>query len=103
MREDEHNWQRSLRELQAYRSAYPYALMVPGHDAAFWAKLEQPLRGVTAGVAASGSGDGGRKAGAKASAHVATAVLLEVDVHGAHAVEDLVGHLAAAPRGSGRR
>ena len=37
---DEHNWRRSLRELQAYRRAYPYALMVPGHDPAFWSKLE---------------------------------------------------------------
>jgi N-acyl homoserine lactone hydrolase len=40
MRADEHNWQRSLRELQAFREAYPYALMVPGHDAEFFAKLE---------------------------------------------------------------
>jgi N-acyl homoserine lactone hydrolase len=38
--EDEHNWRRSLRELQAYRRTYPYALMVPGHDPEFWAKLE---------------------------------------------------------------
>jgi N-acyl homoserine lactone hydrolase len=38
--EDHHNWRRSLRELQAYRRAYPYALIVPGHDAAFWDKLE---------------------------------------------------------------
>jgi N-acyl homoserine lactone hydrolase len=37
---DEHNFRRSLRELQAYRRAYPYALMVPGHDAEFFAKLE---------------------------------------------------------------
>jgi glyoxylase-like metal-dependent hydrolase (beta-lactamase superfamily II) len=37
---DEHNWRRSLRELQAYRRTYPYALMVPGHDPEFWAKLE---------------------------------------------------------------
>jgi N-acyl homoserine lactone hydrolase len=37
---DEHNWRRSLRELQAYRRTYPYALMVPGHDADFWEKLE---------------------------------------------------------------
>jgi N-acyl homoserine lactone hydrolase len=38
--EDEHNWRRSLRELQAYRRTYPYALMVPGHDPEFWQKLE---------------------------------------------------------------
>jgi N-acyl homoserine lactone hydrolase len=37
---DEHNWRRSLRELQAYRRTYPYALMVPGHDRDFWEKLE---------------------------------------------------------------
>jgi N-acyl homoserine lactone hydrolase len=37
---DEHNWRRSLRELQAYRRTYPYALMVPGHDPEFWGKLE---------------------------------------------------------------
>jgi N-acyl homoserine lactone hydrolase len=37
---DEHNWRRSLRELQAYRRSYPYALMVPGHDREFWKKLE---------------------------------------------------------------
>jgi N-acyl homoserine lactone hydrolase len=37
---DEHNWRRSLSELQAYRRTYPYALMVPGHDAEFFGKLE---------------------------------------------------------------
>jgi N-acyl homoserine lactone hydrolase len=37
---DEHNWRRSLRELQAYHRTYPYALIVPGHDADFWEKLE---------------------------------------------------------------
>ncbi|MGH2956287.1 MAG: N-acyl homoserine lactonase family protein [Solirubrobacterales bacterium] len=37
---DEHSWHRSIRELQQYRSAYPYALIVPGHDAEFFAKLE---------------------------------------------------------------
>src|SRR5262249_13515991 len=41
MMADEHNWTRSLRELQAYRQAYPYALMVPGHDPEFWGKLEE--------------------------------------------------------------
>ena len=40
MMADEHNWRRSLRELQAYRRTYPYALMVPGHDPEFWEKLE---------------------------------------------------------------
>jgi glyoxylase-like metal-dependent hydrolase (beta-lactamase superfamily II) len=38
--DDEHNWRRSLRELQAYRRTYPYALIVPGHDPEFWQKLE---------------------------------------------------------------
>jgi N-acyl homoserine lactone hydrolase len=37
---DEHNWRRSLRELQQYRQSYPYALVVPGHDPEFWKKLE---------------------------------------------------------------
>jgi N-acyl homoserine lactone hydrolase len=40
MMEDEHNWRRSLRELQQYREAYPYALLVPGHDPEFFAKLD---------------------------------------------------------------
>jgi N-acyl homoserine lactone hydrolase len=40
MMADEHNWRRSLRELQAYHRTYPYALIVPGHDAEFWEKLE---------------------------------------------------------------
>jgi N-acyl homoserine lactone hydrolase len=40
MMADEHNFRRSLRELQAYRRTYPYALMVPGHDSEFWEKLE---------------------------------------------------------------
>ena len=38
--DDEHNWRRSLRELQAYRRTYPYARMVPGPDPALWEKLE---------------------------------------------------------------
>jgi N-acyl homoserine lactone hydrolase len=40
MMEDEHNWQRSLHELKQYREAYPYALLVPGHDPEFFRKLE---------------------------------------------------------------
>ena len=39
--DDRHNWRRSLRETQAYRKAYPYALIVPGHDPEFWGKLEK--------------------------------------------------------------
>jgi glyoxylase-like metal-dependent hydrolase (beta-lactamase superfamily II) len=38
---DRHSWRRSLREMQAYRSAYPYALLVPGHDQDYWEKLEE--------------------------------------------------------------
>ncbi len=38
--EDRHNWRRSIRELNAYRAAYPYALVVPGHDPEFWPKLD---------------------------------------------------------------
>jgi N-acyl homoserine lactone hydrolase len=37
---DLHNWHRSLRELQHYHRAYPYAIIVPGHDPEFWAKLD---------------------------------------------------------------
>jgi glyoxylase-like metal-dependent hydrolase (beta-lactamase superfamily II) len=37
---DRHNWRRSLKELQAFRQAYPYALIVPGHDPVFWEKLD---------------------------------------------------------------
>jgi N-acyl homoserine lactone hydrolase len=40
MMDDEHNWRRSLRELQQYQEAYPYAVVVPGHDPDFFAKLE---------------------------------------------------------------
>ncbi|MDX6651527.1 MAG: N-acyl homoserine lactone hydrolase [Solirubrobacterales bacterium] len=37
---DEHNWNRSLQELQLYHRDYPHALIVPGHDPAYWPKLE---------------------------------------------------------------
>lgn len=37
---DRHNWRRSLRELNAYREAFPYAIIVPSHDPEFFAKLE---------------------------------------------------------------
>lgn len=37
---DLHNWHRSVKEMSAYRQAYPYALVVPGHDPEFWPKLE---------------------------------------------------------------
>lgn len=38
---DRHNFRRSLKEMQAYRKAYPYALIVPGHDPEFWEKLDE--------------------------------------------------------------
>ena len=38
--QDRHNWQRSVKEMRAYRESYPYALIVPGHDPAFWPKLD---------------------------------------------------------------
>jgi glyoxylase-like metal-dependent hydrolase (beta-lactamase superfamily II) len=38
---DRHLWRRSVKEVQAYRKAYPYALVVPGHDPEFWEKLEK--------------------------------------------------------------
>ncbi|MGZ5323102.1 MAG: N-acyl homoserine lactonase family protein [Solirubrobacterales bacterium] len=37
---DLHNWHRSAKEMRAYREAYPYALVVPGHDPEFWPKLD---------------------------------------------------------------
>jgi N-acyl homoserine lactone hydrolase len=37
---DEHRWRRSLQELQLFRRNYPHAVIVPGHDAAFWPKLD---------------------------------------------------------------
>ncbi len=37
---DRHTWRRSLREINAYRQAYPYALLVPGHDPEYWPKLD---------------------------------------------------------------
>lgn len=37
---DEHNWRRSLKELQLFHRQYPYALITPGHDIGFYEKLE---------------------------------------------------------------
>jgi N-acyl homoserine lactone hydrolase len=37
---DEHAWRRSRQELQIFHREYPYAIIVPGHDPEFWAKLE---------------------------------------------------------------
>jgi N-acyl homoserine lactone hydrolase len=38
---DEHNWRRSLREIQLYRRENPDALMIPSHDAAVWASIAE--------------------------------------------------------------
>ena len=38
---DRHSWQRSRKELWAYHEAYPYAIVLPGHDQALWEKLDQ--------------------------------------------------------------
>ena len=39
--QDEHNWRRSLREIQLYRRENPDALIIPSHDHELWAGLEQ--------------------------------------------------------------
>jgi glyoxylase-like metal-dependent hydrolase (beta-lactamase superfamily II) len=36
---DEHNWRRSLREIQLYRRERPDALIIPGHDPEVWGRL----------------------------------------------------------------
>ena len=46
MMADEHNWRRSLRELQAYRRTYPYALIVPGPRPGVLGEARAALRGV---------------------------------------------------------
>lgn len=38
--DDLHNWRRSLKELNAYRDAFPYSIVVPSHDGEFFAKLD---------------------------------------------------------------
>jgi N-acyl homoserine lactone hydrolase len=38
---DEHNWRRSLREIQLYRRENPDALIIPSHDHELWARLEE--------------------------------------------------------------
>lgn len=37
---DPHNWRRSLKELQLFHREYPYAVITPGHEPAFYEKLE---------------------------------------------------------------
>ena len=70
--EDEHNWRRSLRELQAYRRAYPYALMVPGHDREFWKKLEPATRSSQERPRASAAPGSGDVAGSPARSRLST-------------------------------
>jgi N-acyl homoserine lactone hydrolase len=36
---DEHNWRRSLREIQLFRRENPGALIIPGHDPEVWGNL----------------------------------------------------------------
>jgi N-acyl homoserine lactone hydrolase len=38
---DEHNWRRSLREIQLYRRENPDALIIPSHDHKVWAELAE--------------------------------------------------------------
>ncbi len=39
--QDEHNWRRSLREIQLYRRGNPDALIIPSHDHELWAGLQR--------------------------------------------------------------
>ena len=38
---DMHNWRRSLQELKLYRSQFPDSVVTPGHDAEFYAGLDE--------------------------------------------------------------
>lgn len=38
---DEHQWQRSRRDLQRFARQFPQAVVVPGHDPAVWAELDE--------------------------------------------------------------
>jgi glyoxylase-like metal-dependent hydrolase (beta-lactamase superfamily II) len=38
---DEHNWRRSLREIQFYRRENPDALVIPSHDGVLFSQLEE--------------------------------------------------------------
>jgi len=39
--DDEHNWRRSLREVQLYRRENPQALIIPSHDGDLFERLEE--------------------------------------------------------------
>ena len=49
---DAHNYRRSLQELRLFRREYPDAIVTPGHDPEFYAKLE-PATSSRAGSPAS--------------------------------------------------
>jgi N-acyl homoserine lactone hydrolase len=38
---DAHNWRRSLQELRLFRNQFPDAVITPGHDPDFYARIEQ--------------------------------------------------------------
>jgi len=39
--QDEHNWRRSLREIQLYRRENPDAIIIPSHDFAVWESIPE--------------------------------------------------------------
>ena len=39
--DDEHNWRRSLREIQLFRRENPDTLIIPSHDHELWARLDE--------------------------------------------------------------
>jgi glyoxylase-like metal-dependent hydrolase (beta-lactamase superfamily II) len=39
--DDEHNWRRSLREIQLYKRENPNALIIPSHDGALFERLDE--------------------------------------------------------------
>lgn len=39
--DDEHNWRRSLREVQLYRRENPDAVIIPSHDAGVWESIPE--------------------------------------------------------------
>jgi N-acyl homoserine lactone hydrolase len=39
--DDEHNWRRSLREVQLYRRENPNAMIIPSHDGALFERLQE--------------------------------------------------------------
>ena len=39
--DDEHNWRRSLREIQLYRRENPDAVVIPSHDVELWRSMPE--------------------------------------------------------------